>query len=696
MHCYIKLIPDFNEANTEQMFSKAENWQATLQTQKRTTETWQNDLAAGRLHADSGLSDEALAISLSNAMECLNEGALIRPTVSRSISDRNVFIQNQGMKVQTATATNAPNSEAVSIPPSRSSFKSQNVKPNRNVKHLNLNKVTGFLGPRSEADFMNSVGLQSPISQIPMRSSNLANKRLSFHSPRPMMNQRLSDFVSKGSFFSKNVRHSPFSSSRRIGFEGINVRPANQNGTGFPAFRDHNESSKISPVSSFRNTQFFEHPILNDPTQNSNAFKGLPTFNSDRNMKRFSSLRVTPEVTSTCKISCTITYNQEKSKSTRTVARVYLESESADEDQSIAKRASKFRMFQIPDYFMAFTYSSIALFNNIKICFNSTIPLRLLNLRKLCGALFLFESTSRSKLERLSDLERGVFLKIIEKKQYHNKAVLKNCLMRTAEPDVMHFRRMTQVRRREMLIKYTFRAVTKLLKHEFETKILSQYTSVDRTTKQDKTTLFYLYYFGHKLYTKKFEQLIFDFYSDKDFKNNAEDDVKRFYFPDMKNQRRAKKSRNNGPPSFKSFNRIFFQSIAKCPVLFGKINHAILKTLPHLIDCGQSLENSVLRNQKLCGDDLALNVLYFMIDNNNREISKVFTEWYNLCDTKSDAEILDHKVLERIYKNIDKSNFKFPWSVAEAKKAFLETLFIINEGVHFVRSKGKSYFLRQI
>ena len=597
------------------------------------------------------------------------------------------------MNVQTAAATHVPNSETVSIPQSQSSFKSRNVKPDRNVKHLNLNKVSGLLGPRSDSEFMNNAGLQSPISQIRMRSSILANKRLSFHSPRPMGNQRLSDFFSKDSFLSKNESHSLFSSSRRIGFEGIHVRPANQNGTGYMAFRDRNLSSKISPLSSFHDTQFFEHPILNDPSQNSNVFKGLLTFNSERNVKRFSSLCVTPEVTSTCKISCTITYNREKTKSARTVARVYVESDSVDGELSITKRAAKFRMFQIPDYFMAFTYSSIALYNNIKICVNSTIPLRLLNLRKFCGALFLFESTSQSKLERLSDLERGVFLKIIEKKQYHNKVVLKKCLMRTAKPDVMHFRRMTQVRRREMLIKYTFRAVTKLLKHEFETKILSQYTSVGRTSKHDKITLFYMYYFGHKLYTKKFEELIFDFYSDKDFKNKAEDDIKRFYFPDMKNQRRAKKSRNNGPPSFKSFNRTFFQSIAKCPVLFRKINHAILKTLPHLIDCGQSLECSELRNQKLCGDDVALNVLYFMIDNNNREISKVFTEWYNLCDTKSGGEILDHEVLERIYKNIDKSNFKFPWSVAEAKKAFLETLFIINEGVHFVRSKGKSYLL---
>lgn len=606
---------------------------------------------------------------------------IVKPVACRlSLSKKNVNIF-YGQGSQKSFETRVFKSEMASLAPSRVSTS------NRNLSPLNFAKNEGKLGleKRSDLQFLKSVGFVSQIQTPETRSPNLKRKRSSFYSPVPAHKRRVSQFPLQREKTQGSVSRLSFLRSMR-GFGNANLDfPVSSQRT-FDLGKDLS-----SLCASTRMHSLFGH-LQRKESQNSISVvskDGIKRVKTDSRQNSFRDLRVlqNQDPRSQLNLSSTTSHNIFSNETLGSFSR----EKNSMSNFPIKKEfnCDEMSVSRISPYFLPFSYTSASLYNNLRITSISKMASKLFYLRKLCGALFLFEKPDPLLIQNLSNLERGVLLKIIEKKQYNNIQKLKSCLSRESRPNVMIFRRMSQVRRREMQIKYTFRAVTKFLKFEFEKKILSKYTAMDRTSKEDKVTLFYLYYFGEQLYERNFEKLIFDFYSDPNFRQQAEEEVKRFYFPDMKNQRRSKKSKRAGPPSFKSFNRFFFQSISKCEKLFRKINNAILRTLPYLMDCGERLDSTKFRNQADCGDDVAMNILFYMVDNNNREISKVFTEWYNLCKPKGEEEVGEREILDRIFKNVDKNNFKFPWSVTEARKAFFETFMIINDGTHFKRTKGK-------
>lgn len=334
-----------------------------------------------------------------------------------------------------------------------------------------------------------------------------------------------------------------------------------------------------------------------------------------------------------------------------------------------------------------FTHSKIAMFNAHSRTGYFPALIQLEGLRNFFGAIFLFENPTNSKLECLKPAERKILLKIMGKKRYSNQERLVGALEHRNQQEIQEFLKMEQSKRKEDYIKYSFRALIKFFKQSFEKEQLANLCDISLIKRKDRETLFYLFYFCESEFGQPFQQIATKYLQKASLRAEIEDKLGQFFFPDLTNLRKhAKEHRLRS----KSFSKKFFTTISKSEKLVSKINETLLKMLGVMSQLGSGFDPVFLRDRKYCEAETVKNMLYIMVDNSNREIGKIFTEWDNLFKRKPPAkgQSDEERVLEIALENVDKSNFKFPWSVGEARTAFLETFLVVNERFQFSITSG--------
>ena len=348
---------------------------------------------------------------------------------------------------------------------------------------------------------------------------------------------------------------------------------------------------------------------------------------------------------------------------------------------------SLFSIIQTEPFMRPFTHSKIAVFNAMQKKHIYPALCELERLRCFLGSIFLFENPLNSKLADLKANERSILLKIMGKKQYSNQSRLMAALNSQIPPNIHDFLMMEQTKRKEDYIKYSFRALIKYFKLQFEKEKLSKLCETGFIKRKDRETLFYLFYFCDVEFDETFESLASRFFQKKISAREIEKKLGQYYFPDLTNLRKHNEEHHQRA---KSFSKKFFNTIAKSDRMVGKINDTLLKMLGAMSQLGGGFDPIFLRDRQLCKDETVKNMLFIMVDNSNREIGKIFTEWDNLVKQRNRGiSKVDHqKVLDIALENVDKTNFKFPWSIGEARTAFLETFLVVNERFQFSISSG--------
>lgn len=348
---------------------------------------------------------------------------------------------------------------------------------------------------------------------------------------------------------------------------------------------------------------------------------------------------------------------------------------------------SLFSIIQTEPFLRPFTHSKIAVFNAMQKQHIYPALCELKGLRCFLGSIFLFENPRNSKLANLKVNDRKILLKIMGKKRYSNQTRLMAALSSQIPPNINDFLMMEQTKRKEDYIKYSFRALIKYFKLQFEKEELSRLCEAGFIKRKDRETLFYLFYFCGVEFDETFESLANKFFQKKISPQEIEKKLGQYYFPDLTNLR---KHNDEHHQRAKSFSKKFFNTIAKSDQMVDKINNTLLKMLGVMSQLGSGFDPVFLRDRKLCADETVKNMLFIMVDNSNREIGKIFTEWDNLVKQRNRGiSQADHqKVLDIALQNVDKTNFKFPWSIGEARTAFLETFLVVNERFQFSISSG--------
>ena len=331
---------------------------------------------------------------------------------------------------------------------------------------------------------------------------------------------------------------------------------------------------------------------------------------------------------------------------------------------------------------LPFTRSARALFQICKRPENFPASAQLTNLRRLIGAIFLWEGNPEKHLLKINQLERKVLLRILSKKKYDLKMGLISLVANDAEPrSVDLFRKMCRKKRKEENLKFSFRIMFSCLEKAFRIEVLSNAQRSREMSDKDTETLFYLYHFAQSEFGISFHSAFQIFQNDLNFRKRATRAMTKFMFPEVHKQDCRAQS--------KSLNKGYFSGLAQAPHLVDQFNQLFLASLFYLsrLSLTDRHEHD-LRLSTLQSSELLPNFFHQVVANNDVEIHKMFSEWDNLLRRQkvyrnnASHETKSTQLLVKVGKNIEKPNFKFPWSAFEVRNALLEAFFWMNEHVH--------------
>lgn len=307
------------------------------------------------------------------------------------------------------------------------------------------------------------------------------------------------------------------------------------------------------------------------------------------------------------------------------------------------------------------------------------------NLRALLISVYLFEPFRLAWIQNLSTMEAKLLKKILRKKKFHEHKTLCAAVdsVKSATPNLAPLKKMHRIKRKEENIKFAFRIIVRAMQMNFVTNTLQRKYNQNAKLDLRTETLFYLFYFGPGLFAQPFSTLAAKFEKDTAEFEAAQNRLRKFMFPDV--------HRKNEENHKKTMSKSFFKSLAESPKLIRDLNDLFLKTLAFIsvIQSGKG-DLSFTRRHEL---DPALpvhqNIIHSISINNHMEIVKMYTEWENLIARlgitaekteleRGESKISVHRVIDE---NINKSNFKIPWSFVEVRAAFLDSFLWMNEFV---------------
>ena len=331
---------------------------------------------------------------------------------------------------------------------------------------------------------------------------------------------------------------------------------------------------------------------------------------------------------------------------------------------------------------LPFTRSARALFQICKRPENFPASAQLTNLRRLIGAIFLWEGNPEKHLLKINQLERKVLLRILSKKKYDLKMGLISLVANDPQPgSVDLFRKMSRKKRKEENLKFSFRIMFSCLEKAFKIEVLNNTQRSREISDKDTETLFYLYHFAQSEFGINFDAAFEIFQDDLNFRKRATRAMTKFMFPEVHKQDCRAQS--------KSLNKGYFSGLSQAPHLVDQFNQLFLSSLFFLSRLSLTNRHEPdLRLANLQSSELLPNFFHQVVANNDVEIHKMFSEWDNLlrrdkiCRSGASSESKSVQLLVKVGKNIEKPNFKFPWSAFEVRNALLEAFFWMNEHVH--------------
>ena len=333
-------------------------------------------------------------------------------------------------------------------------------------------------------------------------------------------------------------------------------------------------------------------------------------------------------------------------------------------------------------YFRPFSRICIMKFNLANITNSFCLGHKLRNFRAFFGGIFFFEKISSQTIQDLSELEIGMISKIFKEKNYKNNSTLIEAL---SFPHRLHskeaFYHITRNKRKEERLKYAFRLLLKGFQEEFDLSVLKNLNGFSNLTLRQREVLLYCFFFRCQSDLNIFKKFYACFLKNPDIRAGATRSVEKFIFPDIQNKTRLS--------YFKSFNKQFFKVISQSKPFVHKMNRSLLTLVFYLGNSGfiQS-QPPYLRDVRLCGANLKRRILFSIIDHNTKELAKLVSEWENIIQRRFEAPSFqysnqnppsDADLLELLGRNIQKPNFKFPWSIKEIQIAFADTFFSLNE-----------------
>ena len=301
-------------------------------------------------------------------------------------------------------------------------------------------------------------------------------------------------------------------------------------------------------------------------------------------------------------------------------------------------------------------------------------------LRRFMGKIFFFEAFQTDSLRSLNPTETSILEMVLIKKQYQNLEKLKALLKSggSNKTDLYEFWMMMSPKRKEQKVKYVFRYVIKYLEERFRQFELVRYEHLKHFTEREKQFLFYLYYFGQSDFGQDFTTSVTGFVQDTNFKKKVFGKMKKYSFPNLNN--------HSANSSSKTLNKAYFQRISGSQKFVRDIKIVLLSCLAHSGDFSMlCVENQYLRQFEISGPFPFKTILGYVVLNNNRELSKIFSHWGRLVKAQvkekwdADAmigreeESINRLIAETVRTNVWKKTFKLPWSLAEFRDAVADS-----------------------
>ena len=308
------------------------------------------------------------------------------------------------------------------------------------------------------------------------------------------------------------------------------------------------------------------------------------------------------------------------------------------------------------------------------------LELLLERLRLFMGKIFFFEAFHADSLRSLNLTETRILEMVLIKKQYQNLEKLQALLKSggSNKTDLYEFWMMMSPKRKEQKVKYVFRYVIKYLEERFRRLELVRYQHLKNFTEREKQFLFYLFYFGQSDFDQDFEASVTGFVRDPSFKKKVFGKMKKYSFPNLNN--------HSANSSSKTLNKAYFQRISGSQKFVRDIKIVLLSCLAHSGDFSMlCVENQYLRQFEISGRFPFKTILGYVVLNNNRELSKIFSHWGRLVKIElrekwdADAmlgreeELINRLIAETVRTNVWKKTFKLPWSLAEFRNAVAES-----------------------
>ena len=374
-------------------------------------------------------------------------------------------------------------------------------------------------------------------------------------------------------------------------------------------------------------------------------------------------------------------------------------------------------------YFRPFSMTFI--FNqNVALSPGLPVQKRFSNLKSFFGAVFFYESPRPELVSNLTKLEAKILCQIIGRRKYHNETALVSILNKEAQADVLPFRKMEQSKKKEYYVKFCFRAIIKCLKEDLQEFVVSRFQlKPEELLPQNIEHLMYLFYFGLHQFDTPFESLLRSYLDEPGSRQRKLSALRKFYFPDMKNQKKGNKRRKE--KGSRTFNRLFFEKIWVSKALICQINIYLFEMLAVISGLQNGDHGVFLRDCEKSQASRGKRGIYSIVEKCNRELTKMLTEWENhyrkgktqsrvyirskkksrrlskpVCfreepevQTDLDLNSEDLEMLNILNPKINKLNFKFPWSSHETLTAIVETIFAVNSGRHVFNIEGKQLFL---
>ena len=370
-------------------------------------------------------------------------------------------------------------------------------------------------------------------------------------------------------------------------------------------------------------------------------------------------------------------------------------------------------------YFRPFSMTFI--FNqNVALSPGLPVQKRFNNLKSFFGAVFFYESPRPELVSNLTKLETKILCQIIGRRKYHNETVLISILNREAPADVLPFLRMEQSKKKEYYVKFCFRAIIKCLKEDLHEFIVSRFQlKPEELSPQNIQDLMYLFYFGLHQFNTPFEALLRSYLDAPGSRQRKLSVLRKFYFPDMKNQKKGNKRRKE--KGSRTFNRLFFEKIWVSKALICQINIYLFEMLEVISGLQNGDHGVFLRDCEKSQRSRGKRGIHSIVEKCSRELTKMLTEWENhyrkgktqsrvyirskkksrrlskpVCfreepevQADSDLNPEDLEMLNILNPKINKLNFKFPWSSHETLTAIFETIFAVNSGRHVFNIEGR-------